>query len=348
MRKRITGVLLLLVMLGMLPVLHALSMPSLPYDASTVLSDRTISAQEQSLRELLYPMLLAHEAEITLPIGTSYALASQTIEGMMQDYPELFSLADTYKIVYERSDPDTAKSLKPTYRCTLEEAEALRVTLLATAQRWTQESKDPLVLHDRLVQNTAYNNESQWCATAVGALLEGQANCQGYAQAINLLYRMADIPSGLVTGVATDWQGQTLRHAWNLVDDGGLWLLDATWNDQGSVNTHWYYGLSEAEMAVDHQAENVLPETVVGHSYHERFGLTAETEAELASFLRLLAQGETINLHLSDSLYSVCRADFAAVLTRYNESAKAEERFVGSYYLVVSDARRCIYVMPGA
>lgn len=266
----------------------------------------------------------------------------------MNDYPELFSLADTYKIVYERSDPDTAQRLKPSYRCTLEEAELLRDQLLATAQNWTQESKDPLVLHDRLVQNTTYNNESLWCATAVGALLEGQANCQGYAQAINLLYRMADIPSGLVTGLATDWQGQTLRHAWNLVEDDGLWLLDATWNDQGSVNTHWYYGLSEAEMAVDHQAETTMPETVTGRSYHDRFGLTAATEAELTPFLRLLEQGETINLHLSDSLYSACRTDFAAVLTHYNESAKAEERFVGSYYLVVSDTRCCIYVMPGA
>lgn len=62
-----------------------------------------------------------------------------------------------------------------------------------------------------------------------GALLNGSAVCEGYAEAMKLLCDREGIPCITVVGY-----GGGGAHKWNYVQmDDGLWyLLDATWNDQ--------------------------------------------------------------------------------------------------------------------
>lgn len=328
-------------------LLHALCVPAAAYDAQTVLPAHPLSAAEQQLRDLLYPALLAQQTEISLPAGTSYDMARQAMEGMMCDYPELFPVDDTYTITYTRAEPDVARSIRPTYRCTLEEAESLRTQLLSIAQVWANETPDVLSLHDRLLAQTTYATDTRWYATAIGALLDGKANCQGYAHALTLLCRTAGYPVMHITGVATDHTGVTQRHSWNLVqDEAGAFLVDATWNDQGAYNTHWYYGLSEEAMALDHtpDAGFQLPDTSGALPYLVQQGAFVTTEAELAPFLRQLAHGETINLLLSDDLYQRCISDFNSILTHYNDAAAPQDAFSGSYSILFSDIRRTLLI----
>lgn len=330
-----------------LSFLQAFCAPDTPYPAETVLPSHPLTSTEQQLRDFLYPALMAHEEEIPLPTGTSYNLTCQTIEGMICDYPELFQVDDTYNITYSRAEPDIARTLKPSYRCTPDEANALRTQLFSVATSWVTASPDLLSLHDQLVSHVTYATDTRWYATAVGALLEGKANCQGYAQAINLLYRMAGYPCMLITGTATDSTGMTQRHSWNLVqDETGAFLLDATWNDQGTYNTHWYYGLSEEAMSLDHtpDAGIVLPDTSGAVSYLAQTGAFVTTEAELTPFLMRLTQGETINLQLSDDLYQRCISDFNSILTRYNETVTPQNAFSGSYSILFSDVRRSVLI----
>ncbi len=89
-------------------------------------------------------------------------------------------------------------------------------------------------LHDFLCNTIYYPdlNTSDYIGNAhdaYGALVEGRAVCQGYAETIKLVCDYYKIPCVTVTGL-----GNGGPHMWNAVQmDDGLWyLIDATWNDQ--------------------------------------------------------------------------------------------------------------------
>lgn len=69
------------------------------------------------------------------------------------------------------------------------------------------------------------------CHDAYGALVNGYAVCQGYAEAFKLICDLYKIPCVYISGTANGG-----GHAWNAVqmDDGKWYLIDATWDDQDS------------------------------------------------------------------------------------------------------------------
>lgn len=92
-------------------------------------------------------------------------------------------------------------------------------------------------VHDYLCDTITYPAlDSEYyvadCHDAYGALVNKYAVCQGYAEAFKLICDINNIPCVYISGV-TDGGG---GHAWNAVqmDDGKWYLIDATWNDQGS------------------------------------------------------------------------------------------------------------------
>ena len=117
-----------------------------------------------------------------------------------------------------------------------------------------------LGLHDELVSLVEYDYNHGTNPNAFnvyGALVEGIAVCQGYAQAYKLLLHMAGVDSKIVSGVA----GRE-PHAWNLINyGGGKWAhIDATWND-----THF-------DDRVTHRFFNV-PDEVLGRTHTWNRGL---------------------------------------------------------------------------
>ena len=92
-----------------------------------------------------------------------------------------------------------------------------------------------LVLHDWLVDNIAYNwavattgdssTEPRYIYSTYGALMAGDAVCQGYALAYQLLLSEVGIDAGIVSSDA-------MNHAWNWVLlDGEYYHVDVTWDD---------------------------------------------------------------------------------------------------------------------
>ena len=94
------------------------------------------------------------------------------------------------------------------------------------------EFEKEVALHDYLVMNCKYSQDISQPAgsdiyRAYGALVNGDAVCNGYAEALQLLFACAGIESEFVIGTADG-----VDHAWNLVKLDGAWYhLDATWND---------------------------------------------------------------------------------------------------------------------
>ena len=115
-----------------------------------------------------------------------------------------------------------------------------------------------LYLHDLLVSKVTYS-ESQNAHNAYGAIVEGVAVCEGYAEAMQTLLKRVGIECFAAYGASlSPATGKSENHAWNYVKiDGIYYHLDPTWNDQGEMIFHMYFNIAEEELLQDH----VLTET---------------------------------------------------------------------------------------
>lgn len=86
-------------------------------------------------------------------------------------------------------------------------------------------------IHDFVVNYLQYSHGGAYPYSAYGALTEGSAVCQGYAQLMYKLLMVAGIPCKTVTGKVY-MNGIMEDHVWNVVKLKGKWYyLDATWDD---------------------------------------------------------------------------------------------------------------------
>ena len=88
-------------------------------------------------------------------------------------------------------------------------------------------------VHDYLVNNTEYSGDDPYTAYSVyGALVEGEAVCEGYARSFKLILDEMNIPCIIVCGIAKNSSGETESHAWNYVYLKNEWYaIDVTWDD---------------------------------------------------------------------------------------------------------------------
>lgn len=149
-------------------------------------------------------------------------------------------------------------------RLTAEEASALDLALQVVEQaRQAGENQIQrlLYLHDWLLQHITYfdfdfstTHTEYRQLTAVGALLDGSANCQGYTDAFYLL--------GNLAGFSVDRQS-TDTHIFNTIQlDGAWYIMDVTFNDQDSmesqqVSSEGYSNYRLFNAGLDHCADHV-------------------------------------------------------------------------------------------
>lgn len=90
------------------------------------------------------------------------------------------------------------------------------------------------VVNEWMIDNLSYEdiegNNNKY--NLYGAIVETKVVCEGYARMFKYIMDGLDIPSILVSGTATNSDGQTELHAWNYVELNGQWYsIDVTWND---------------------------------------------------------------------------------------------------------------------
>ena len=347
-------VLVWVMLLCLVPVC-ALAAPETPYDPGTVAQPMALSDGALRALEALYPAVRRCEETISLPAQTRYDDASAAMNCLTHNYPELFHLANTWTIAYLQSAPDYAVSVMPGYTMTAADYEARLAQVLRIAQDMVDGTGGAPVdraeaLHDLLCLQVAYDGDEthEIDNTAAGALLSGVSRCEGYAQGLSLLYRLAGIPCGVVIGEAGDGE-ELSRHAWNIaVIDGLPTLIDATWDDQeesGCV-THWYSGVTTAMMAADHfpDPEFAVPECAsLAVNWHARRGLLVSDDAGIYGALRRLARDGEVSIRFADEAlfddFNSCTNDW---FDRYNAMADREDAFYGYYSVIYSEAQHCV------
>lgn len=103
-----------------------------------------------------------------------------------------------------------------------------------------------MIIHDEIVLGCEYSNtvDSQYLRTSVyDCLVNGYANCQGYASSMSYLLEQVGIKSEIV-------ESSQMNHVWNLVEiDDKYYNLDATFDDptpnKFSFVSHKYFLLSD-------------------------------------------------------------------------------------------------------
>ena len=340
MRKLIALFLLLLC-----PLLPAQAL-TLPYPEDTILSVINLTETQRALADYLYEPIFFGRERIDLPKGTRYDDVQPAMLCLMADYPELFHLGHQYSTHCYADQPEYATALSPQYIMTAEEAATLRAELYVRAYLMADADPDPLALHDALCAMVTYGGDTEKRHTAVGALLEGVATCEGYAHALTLLYRMAGVPCGMVTGYAVGSSGDGGYHAWNIARLECTAFIDPTWNDQEASgrNTHWYYGLSSGEISASHTAEanQTLPPTGTLANWHRRHGLLIRRPEDADAALARLAAGDAVNLRFEDpALYAEVIRDTNAFIDAFSTRCP-EAAFHGSYSIMKADLQRCL------
>ncbi|MBE5768911.1 MAG: hypothetical protein E7333_04865 [Clostridiales bacterium] len=324
-----------------------------PYDPATVCHTLSLTDRQMALVEYLYPRVTAGEEDITLPEGTAFDDVSPALRALGLDFPELIHLGSQWTTHYYRSAPDVAVSVTVQYRMNQQAYHRALTDMMNIARAMAAPGENQVetaeLLHDRLCERVSYAR-GEGDHTAYEALVTGRAACEGYSKALALLYRLAGIPCGVVTGEAVDESENVEGHAWNVAKVAGAWmLLDATWNDQDkeNLNTHWYYGLSDEQMARDHTpvADSALPlcpECSI--NWHERRGLIVRTEKDLFRALKaLVRQQQPVSLRFADAdEYTRFTLDLSGALTRYNDQAVPGDEFYGRLSVLSSPRQHTV------
>ncbi len=109
-----------------------------------------------------------------------------------------------------------------------------------------------LFCHDYIITNCDYSDtDSIKESSAVGVFIDGKAKCSGYAKAYKLLLNSIGIESVLITGTATDREGNSVSHMWNVVKFNDGWCYtDTTWDDPitedgKKICRHVYFNMTE-------------------------------------------------------------------------------------------------------
>ena len=131
------------------------------------------------------------------------------------------------------------------------------VSILSGVQSDWSDFEKLVYFHDTLASRIDYV-DGENAHNLYGAFVNGKVVCEGYAEALQYLLHRAGIEAFLAIGKGINPSTLTTEgHEWSYVKINGQWChVDLTWNDQGSKIYHAYFGLTDAEISVDHVIED--------------------------------------------------------------------------------------------
>ena len=246
---------------------------SLLQEAETVATD---SVNYEELRQCLFEGIYNCQEYIDVSkFGILVDDISVVIGNLLwYEMPEAFHISNEMDYSYYENSM-LVFSISVAYNCTAEEYQTMYADFEKSANDMVKDLKGgnltdvqkALLLHDRLAINCEYDTEgfnnntlTYKAYTAYGALVEGLAVCQGYAEAYDYLLEKVGIDSILCSSDA-------LEHAWNIVYiDGKPYHVDVTWDDPvyenptqkpaGYVSHKNFLLSSDALKGTDHVAKN--------------------------------------------------------------------------------------------
>ncbi len=221
--------------------------------------------------------------------------------------------------------------------------ERLQETLEA-AQKLAEacKSEDPLEtarkIHDALCSGVVYTDDEETDEddTAIGALLNGEANCDGYSDAFYLVGTLAGLEvryqhgDSRVKGAGVVTFGDTVTHMWNLLLIDGSWrMVDVTWDDdEGHDPDYTWFNLGHDRASRSHvwneeMTVELLAETDLSARPENEFSVRSAREMEAAVDEALQKGYQSFSLIFDGEGY----ADYEAALERISRSVSGSYQY---------------------
>ncbi|NLZ68424.1 MAG: hypothetical protein GX903_05435 [Spirochaetales bacterium] len=354
MEKRIKKILLfLLVILSLAPLTAT---PNTPYDIAYCTSYKVMTAKERQLLDTLYEGVRLHLPSIKLPFETEEAVFDKVLNVLCDDFPEILSLDKAYS-VYKNQD-DKVVDFVPQYFISRDTEVKMQKLLFSVAVKIVSaspstEGEKELYFHDQICNLVTYskNLDRRIIHTSYGALVEKEAVCDGYAKAMALLCRLANIECSVVSGMS--YNGDTTGfHAWNIMKIHNTYTFsDLTWNDFKEYIRYDYFNVTDDIMAVDHKTVSSLnwpscKSLAVNWHYLNNLYIKAINDKELRRLVKNYARfssktNETISIRFED--YDT----YLRFTTNFEEWFKlALKDYKGSfsYWISPNDRQQCFAV----
>ncbi|MCL2572080.1 MAG: hypothetical protein FWE11_06720 [Defluviitaleaceae bacterium] len=145
--------------------------------------------------------------------------------------------------------------------------------------------------------------------TAHGALVDGYAVCQGFAEAFTLIAKSIGIECITVGGLSTIHSNKPVNHAWNIFTvKNKHYHADVTWDTNiykvlGSYSYN-YFALSDTEIMTDHEWDftQTPPCTYSDMSYYVKNKLNANNKDQLEAIFIKAARDPSVPVHAKLSL----------------------------------------------
>lgn len=228
-----------------------------------------------------------------------------------------------------------------------------------------------LRLHDWLAEHCEYNhyaasNPDVYPAafTSYGALVQGNAVCEGYSRAFQLLCYYAGIQCTLVTGV-----GDGGPHMWNAAWLDGWYLIDTTW-DSSTPAIHTFFNLTSENFGLTHTpypsydqmtTEELLASSgfnfslpqcdQITYAYHPLYGIytssqRADVELSAGILQRLQAGEDRIEIMVKDMVFQTAQEASDFLLPYLNDALTRLEndRYPQRYSYSIIPGTNCAVV----
>lgn len=299
-----------------------------------------LTSDEAANFQALYAGIQAFEDTITLPVATRSEEISDLMHLLTNECPELLQLSSRW--VEHSNLLGLVVSVSPEYILSKEAYDAQLSAINALIQSWQtalsgqSAYQAELTIYNYIVENCVYSTQAENCQSAYGALIDGQAKCDGRAKALVWGLRSLGIKSSVITGSS---------HAWVIAHIGDFdYNVDPTYDDNESDGIqqplcYAYFNVPESSIASDpYPADDFYqrrgyPATVRWDlNYHVQSGMwiSADTPgSDLASGTALdraralfVAQAENVWESGSEGLVMIrfeSDSDYNAVAASYND-----------------------------
>ena len=213
-----------------------------------------------------------------IEINLSEAAFKLVLDATRRDHTEQFWLGTGYTSLSPEGDTSFINAIQPEYTMTgaaLTDAkaafeEAVRSILNRLTPDMNQYQMEKAI-HDMIATRADYVTGAPNAHNAYGALVEGKAVCEGYAESLQYLLQRVGIQSVEVFGygITNPELGTGENHAWNIVRlDGQYYLTDLTWDDQNASGliSYAYFNQTTAIFEENHIQWLVGHENTAGNA----------------------------------------------------------------------------------
>ncbi len=232
---------------------------------------RNMSKEERALCIHIYQGIMAFEPEIKFSEPVDEKTLGDAMWLLSYDCPELFQISGDYSYYVREDMPEKVLSVKPTYILGQAEYEQASKKIQGILSSWLEKAEGlddfekERLIYDSIIQCCDYREDGIYAGTAYGALVQGQARCEGYSKALCMALRAAGIPCLILTGEAWSLEEENAKpekHAWNVARIGrSYYQMDITWDDSDGQlpkgTCYAYFNLTDHEIYKSRRLDSI-------------------------------------------------------------------------------------------